>query len=493
MTDSGNRLPAGHVLDHYRIVSVLGQGGFGITYLADDENLQAPVAIKEYLPDGLARRDGDMEISIRGATSVELFNYGYDRFQFEAKILMSFRDSAGAPNGHPNVVCVLDTFEALGTAYMVMPYLDGETLEDRMRDQSGPGAADDLRDLLGGILDGLEAAHGRDLLHRDIKPGNIFVTNNGRPILIDFGAARFALTQKRQALTSIVTDGYSPQEQYDPDIGAQGPWTDFYALGATIYHFVMGTPPTPAPALADGEELRPITGVDPDIRDAVSWCLMQHPDDRPENVAALRAVFEGRETGAGPGSYTGPSTGSTIRGHRRDGLVKDLWQALQREDGRFSGLLKTFEAAFPAAQETPALRLLSRVDRYGTPNLDETEELVDGPWRAFLNAEPPEGPSGEYVCTLAALTSPDLAESAAYSISDPTVGTELEEAIGKMLAAIQLLRAEDVRAAAQQLKQAVKGLEKALAYSLDGAAGRRREGLLQPCLNRCQQALALLE
>ena len=228
-------LPDGTRLENYEIKGVLGLGGFGITYIAYDHNLLRDVAIKEYLPDGLALRstDGNTLTPVT-EESVKDFEYGLGRFLDEARTLARFSD--------PNIVRVTRYLTTNGTAYLVMDYEQGESLAAYLKKSPVLPAEEVLRTLLISILKGLKNVHAQDFLHRDIKPANIFLRKDGEPLLLDFGAARQALSNQTKALTKMVTPGYAPLEQYH---GAekQGPWSDIYGLGTTMLHCMSGFPP----------------------------------------------------------------------------------------------------------------------------------------------------------------------------------------------------------------------------------------------------------
>jgi serine/threonine protein kinase len=229
-----NALPAGYSLQEYRIERVLGVGGFGLTYLAVDSNLNLKVALKEYLPDDIAQRGADNSIGPRSPAAVDTFGWGKRRFLDESRTVASFR--------HPNIVRVMRFFEANGTAYMVMEFVEGAALTDWMKARR-PIVEAQAAALVGPLLDGLEVVHKAGFLHRDIKPGNIYVRDDGSPVLLDFGSAR----QKSSDLTTIVSPGFAPFEQYHND-GNQGPWSDLYALGGVLYWMVTGHKPHEAAA-----------------------------------------------------------------------------------------------------------------------------------------------------------------------------------------------------------------------------------------------------
>jgi serine/threonine protein kinase len=234
-------LPPGTRLQEFVVLQVLGSGGFGITYLAQDDNLRRKVVIKENLPSQFAFREGSgLTVRPRFADGedAEHFAWSMENFAREAALLASLE--------HPGIVRVLRSFQALGTAYFVMPFVEGRTLDELIRDrfQSGQRFSEaELRGLLDRILDALEYLHGKGIYHRDLKPGNILVQNDGMPVLIDFGSARQLLSER--SLTVIESPGYTPFEQQQSR-GAVGPWSDLYALGASFHKALTGLPPARA-------------------------------------------------------------------------------------------------------------------------------------------------------------------------------------------------------------------------------------------------------
>ncbi|TFH51232.1 MAG: serine/threonine protein kinase [Lysobacterales bacterium] len=232
-------LPDGYQLHWYEIDSILGQGGFGITYLARDTNLDQLVAIKEFLPSDLAVRTQDSAVHPLSGSHTDTYGWGLNRFLDEARTLAKFR--------HPNIVCVMSVFEANNTAYMVMEYERGESFENLLKFKQVNGEAA-LKNILLALLDGLELVHASGFIHRDIKPSNVYLREDGVPLLLDFGSARLALGVETRTLTSLVSPGYAPFEQYNDtrENDKQGPWTDIYALGATMYRAITGHGPTDA-------------------------------------------------------------------------------------------------------------------------------------------------------------------------------------------------------------------------------------------------------
>ncbi len=245
-------LALGQMLDgRYRIGRVLGHGGFGITYLAWDDNLQLRLAIKEYLPRDSATRSPDgISLAIYSGQAGEQFAYGLDRFLEEARALAHF-------DQHPGIVTVKNFFRAHGTGYCVMDYVEGITLRQYLEQQSGGriSVADALK-LLMPVMDALRAVHKEGLLHRDLAPDNIYLTADGRIKLLDFGAARYAASEHSKSLSIILKPGYAPEEQYRTK-GHQGPWTDVYGLAATFYRTITGKLPPESLDRLDTDELIP--------------------------------------------------------------------------------------------------------------------------------------------------------------------------------------------------------------------------------------------
>ena len=281
-------LPLGYALHEYRIEQTLGIGGFGLTYLATDSNLNLKVAIKEYLPGELALRGEDQSVLPKSDDSLESFKWGLSRFLDESRTLASFR--------HPNIVRVLRFFEANRTAYMVMEFVAGDSLSEWIRSRR-PLDQKTVLAIADPLLDGLEVIHRAGYLHRDIKPGNIFIREDGSPVLLDFGSARMASAGSE--LTAIVTPGYAPIEQYHTQ-GNQGPWSDLYAFGGVLYWVVTGNKPVEAAARVREELLKPaVKAADnnlygTELLAAVDWALSPHEQQRPQSVREFRAALTGR-------------------------------------------------------------------------------------------------------------------------------------------------------------------------------------------------------
>lgn len=293
--DSEFALPRGYQLQEYRIESTLGVGGFGLTYLATDANLNMQVAIKEYLPSELALRGEDQSIRSRSVHTLERFQWGRDRFLDESRTLASFR--------HPNIVRVMRFFEANQTAYMVMEFVAGQALNEWITTRR-PVLAATLTDMALSLLGGIEVIHQGGYLHRDIKPGNIFVRQDGAPVLLDFGSARAAAVDTER--TAIVSPGYAPLEQYHAH-GNQGPWTDIYALGAVLYWLVTGRKPMEAtarvphdPMMAAAAHGAAAAQFPRALLEAIDWALAPPEHARPQTVAAWRQALSVRGDAALP-------------------------------------------------------------------------------------------------------------------------------------------------------------------------------------------------
>jgi serine/threonine protein kinase len=288
-----NALKQGYQLHWYTIKEILGQGGFGITYLAHDNNLDEDVAIKEYLPIELAVRERDDSVQPITEDRNKNYEWGLDRFIKEARTLSKFK--------HPNIVRVRSVSEENNTAYMVMEYEQGETLQDILTRRKTLEEAE-LLSVLVPILGGLALVHQAGFIHRDIKPANIFIRKDGSPVLIDFGSARQALGEQTKTLTSLVSPGYAPFEQYYSKGESQGPWTDIYGLGATLYRAVVGRTPLDAVdrsrSIHEGSKDTFVSAVDIgkdkySVRflKAIDHALKFKPTERPQSLVRWKTEF----------------------------------------------------------------------------------------------------------------------------------------------------------------------------------------------------------
>jgi len=281
-------LPAGYQLGKYLFKGVLGSGGFGITYLAEDITLNRKVAVKEMLPNDFATRiDGTTVVA---KTESEKGNLAWARSRFvdEGRAL--------AACDHPNVVNVYEMIEANGTAYMVTKYEEGCSLERWLRELGRAPSESELRGILAPLLSGLERVHRAGFLHRDIKPDNIYLTTDGRPVLLDFGSARQAITSRSMVMTSIVSTGYAPFEQYHED-GKQGPWSDIYALGAVMYRAITGSKPPEAVRRLQNDPCQKLAisyagRYDARFLTAIDRALNVNESQRPQSVADWRNMMD---------------------------------------------------------------------------------------------------------------------------------------------------------------------------------------------------------
>jgi hypothetical protein len=289
--ESQHALPVGLRIDEFEIRSVLGIGGFGIVYHAFDHALERDVAIKEYMPSSLAARSRTLHVSLLSQGHAETFALGLKSFVNEARLLARF--------DHPSLVKVHRFWEANGTAYMVMPLYRGRTLKALRASLSESPSEAWLRRLLEPLLGTLEVLHAEGVFHRDIAPDNILVGDDGRPVLLDFGAARRVISDQSQTLTAILKPSYAPIEQYAEATGLrQGAWTDLYALGATLCFAVTGRAPQPATARALGTDCHllaaePRRGISDEFLRIVDWMMAPRPEHRPQSVAALREALDG--------------------------------------------------------------------------------------------------------------------------------------------------------------------------------------------------------
>lgn len=326
-----NALRPGLTLADYTIESVLGHGGFSVTYLAHDNALGAHVAIKEYLPQEVAARDGRTSFVIPRATkdAIRQYHWGLKNFVKEARALARFK--------HHNIVRVLRFIEANGTAYTVMEYEQGQTLAEYLKEKGRQLDEPSLLRIVMPILNGLHAVHEVGLLHLDIKPENIYLRRDGSPMLIDFGSARHAMTEGRPAGLVTLTRGYAPVEQY-PDKGKLGPWSDVYALGATMYRCVTGKRPDDAldryRAILDykTDPLKAAVKVEagryqPVLLECIDRAMQIHAKDRPQTAREFQDYLLGR---AKPPRPTAVRQAPTVQNRRMRRLRVRIARRLAR-------------------------------------------------------------------------------------------------------------------------------------------------------------------
>ena len=292
-THSQYALPLDTMIQEYRIVGVLGAGSYGIVYIAENKYFNETVALKEFLPTDLACRPEGTRVSPLSSETEETYRWALNKFLDEAKTLREL----GHPIPHRNIVRVRQFIEANDTAYMVMDYEEGRPLS-RILDKRGTLPEEEIKKILEPLLDGLERVHEANVWHRDVKPNNILIRPDGSPVLIDFGAARREVAGADRSVMSQFTPAYAALEQvYDAD--QQGPWTDIYALGATLYRAVTGKKPTnAAERFLQGAAYTPaIQAAEGDYSQiflaAIDAALELKYQDRPQSIAEWRRRFKG--------------------------------------------------------------------------------------------------------------------------------------------------------------------------------------------------------
>jgi serine/threonine protein kinase/uncharacterized membrane protein YtjA (UPF0391 family) len=284
----------GSGLDQYRIDSVLGPGGFGITYLAESLRIHREVAIKEYFPAEFAYREGATTVQPLHSGGRDLFTDGLRYFVEEARVLGRFR--------HEHIVRVIGLIEQFGTAYMVLEFEEGVNFKRWLQQLGRAPTQSEIDAVLEPILSALDTIHAQQLFHRDIAPDNIIIRPNGKPVLIDFGAARHFARENSHTLGAIVKTGYSPPEQYTLDTKLQGAWSDVYALAATMHHALMGRPPEEASkrqlqdtALPIQDHLDPVllSRYRPAFLEGLNAGLALKPRERPATISEWRPMLMG--------------------------------------------------------------------------------------------------------------------------------------------------------------------------------------------------------
>ena len=289
-------LPRGTRIRDFEFRRVLGHGGFGITYLGWNVTLDIPVAIKEYFPADLATRERNLSVVPQTDQAAPDFQWGLERFLDEARILARIQ--------HPAIVRIHHFFEAHRTAYIVMDYVEGESLSAHLK-RKGKLSESELKGILESLLSALEVVHGAEFLHRDIKPANIILrAKDGSPVLLDFGAARQAMGARSRSVTSIVTPGFAPIEQYSTR-ASQGAWTDIYALGGVCYRALTGEVPFDATDRMRNDPLVPVVErcageASPEFLGGIDAALGVDAQDRPQSIAAWRKVLSGAGPEAAP-------------------------------------------------------------------------------------------------------------------------------------------------------------------------------------------------
>jgi serine/threonine protein kinase len=327
LATGSNVLPIGTRLGEFEIIGLIGEGGFGIVYLCEDHSLGRRVALKEYMPSSLAARSDGLQVSVKSKRMLETFETGRRSFVNEARLLAQF--------DHPALVKVYRFWEANGTAYMVMPYYEGTTLKEALLERHERPDEAWLKRLLAPIMGALEIMHGAQVYHRDVAPDNILLLTDGRPVLLDLGAARRVIGDMTQVLTIILKPGYAPLEQYAevPSL-KQGAWTDIYALAAVVYFAILGKTPVPSVARMVKDNLVPLASEAAGRYSAaflkgLDRGLALKPEDRPQTIAEFRRLL-GVESDSTPPPIQKPATSnetSAVPRPRRRSLAIPLGAA----------------------------------------------------------------------------------------------------------------------------------------------------------------------
>ena len=281
-------LPAGTVLNgRYIVGRVLGQGGFGVTYLALDTQLNARVAIKEFLPGEIATRIGTT-VSVMSGDKTTDFTYGAERFQEEARTLAKFI-------GHPNIAGVSSYFNENDTSYFVMDYIEGISFKSYIANQGGKVSVDEALNVMIPVLRALTAVHAEGFIHRDVTPDNIYISKDGNVKLLDFGSARYSIGDKSKSLDVVLKVGYAPKEQYIRR-GRQGPYTDVYSCAACFYAALTGYLPPESLERMDHDELIPVSQAGIDIPEWLDRAILKglavQPEDRFQTAAEFLDAIE---------------------------------------------------------------------------------------------------------------------------------------------------------------------------------------------------------
>lgn len=295
-------LPPGTILNgQYLVGKVLGQGGFGITYIALDLNLETKVAIKEYMPDGLVTRTlGENTVAAYSSSKLEHFEYGMGKFLDEAKMMAKFTDVK-------SIVSVKNFFKENGTAYFVMDFIEGTNLAQYLQSKGGKIPLYEALDLMTEVIDALAVVHRNGMLHRDISPDNIYLTKDGTIKLLDFGAARYAVGEQSKSLSIILKPGYAPEEQYRSK-GVQGAWTDIYATAATLYRMITGQLPPESMDRLNEDELVPPSKlgvtIAPGVENAILKALAVRAENRFQTMEDFKAMLMGGMAAPAPEKAT---------------------------------------------------------------------------------------------------------------------------------------------------------------------------------------------
>jgi serine/threonine protein kinase len=458
-------LPIGHPLQEYVIEGLVGEGGFGIVYLARDTQLGRVVALKEYMPSSLAMRSAGHGVSVRSEKQRDTFQLGLRSFVNEAKLLAAF--------DHPSLVKVYRFWEANGTAYMVMPYYQGHTLKQYLT-QHGAGPDETwLRGLLHQLIDALEVMHRERCFHRDIAPDNVLLVQAApkfgeplalRAVLLDFGAARRVIGDATQMLTVILKSGYAPIEQYAESTAMkQGAWTDVYALCAVMYAAITGKAPPPSVNRMVRDDMVPAmqAGANrytPQFLAAVDAGLALRPEHRPQDMAALRALFDSLAPVTldldEPGTVATPRASDMTATLKLGQQWDTVTQVLPRrdepdEDAPYESIVTEMAASPRAAQAPlrmlpePTPRPVSRAPLFIGAGV-AVALVAAGLWWSAGRAPSPDAPT--VTSTAPATVAPAASVSAVIAAPAPAPAATLPVAPFSIVAALQdIVRAADPR------------------------------------------------
>ncbi|MCU0831001.1 MAG: serine/threonine protein kinase [Rhizobiaceae bacterium] len=375
---SQTALPAGTELKQYTIRSVLGQGGFGITYLAWDNDLSRQVAIKECFPSDFVQRDGSAVLPTSEANATE-FEWALGRFVEEATTLARFR--------HPGIVNVLQILKGVNnTAYMVLEFVEGQSLESWLTGLGRPPTQKELSALIAPLADALDNVHQAGVIHRDIAPDNIYLRDTGEAVLLDFGSAKHTVNNRSRSLRLVVKDGYSAPEQYYAE-GKQGPWTDVYALSATLYRAITGLKCPPSYARDsevssdDADPLRPLTliaptGYDANFLSAIDKGMALRLKQRPQSIGEWRALLNGRSGTVLQAARLEPAQGMAADG--RTLAPPDPAPGAPAKPRRRTGLFVTLALVAVALAGAAAKVVISQ---------REAARIADSAWSAAMAAD----------------------------------------------------------------------------------------------------------
>jgi serine/threonine protein kinase len=274
------QLAANTVLENFRVLRTLGGGGFSIVYLVEELDSGNKFVLKEYMPARLAKRNSDHSVTPVDDNAVQAFQKGRMMFFQEASTLATLQ--------HDNIVNVRSFFRANNTVYMALYYHQGVELQSYIKKHNGKLSEKLLLTVFPALIEALKMVHERGYLHLDIKPGNIHIRHGGNPLLLDFGAIHQRQLSRQDQVGHVTSQGFSPIEQYQRN-GYVGPWTDIYALGATLYACMDGNPPIPANKRHEDDTIRPATRAfrkyySKSLLEAVDWALEVDPECRPQTL-----------------------------------------------------------------------------------------------------------------------------------------------------------------------------------------------------------------